>query len=393
MLNNLRADIRLAQLHLYVDIHLHDRYLAPLLTVVVAALLTNWVPVSWAASWAAAELLIITNYIRVYRAFKRSKAGPSDEPHWARRIALAHGAHMLAWSSLVFWAWRHDNFASLVFIMLVHIALIALTTTMSNAHLRTLALDMVFPVIGLLGPPLLDLSWFNFGLSLLGLGFSVLMLLVARQINTYSTEALQLRQRNEILIRELELQASRDSLTGLLNRRYFLAEAKQQLQAAHQSSHVLALLIIDLDHFKQINDQYGHLAGDEVLGAVVDALKRNLRTGDFLGRLGGEEFALLMPGTTQAEATETAERLRQAAAALQLNLQGQAIRQTVSIGIALLNKEDVSLSSLMHRADLAMYAAKTQGRNRVVCDIPALPPEMPKLSADQMPSNLGPIRT
>jgi hypothetical protein len=66
MLNNLRADIRLAQLHLYVDIHLHDRYLAPLLTVVVAALLTNWVPVSWAASWAAAELLIITNYIRVY---------------------------------------------------------------------------------------------------------------------------------------------------------------------------------------------------------------------------------------------------------------------------------------------------------------------------------------
>jgi diguanylate cyclase (GGDEF)-like protein len=382
MMTDPRADIRLAQLHLYVDIHLHDRYLAPPLTLVVAALLTNWVPVSWAAIWAVAELLIIANYIRVYQAFKRSDAGPSDESHWAKRIALAHGAHMLAWSSLVFWAWQHDNFASLVFIMLVHIALIALTTSMSNAHLRTLERDMVFPVMALLGPPLLELSWFNVGLSLLGLGFSVLMLLVARQINAYSTEALQLRQRNEILIRELESQASRDALTGLINRRYFLAEANRQLQAAHRSSHVLALLIIDLDHFKQINDQYGHLAGDEVLSAVVDAFKRNLRTGDCLGRLGGEEFALLMPETTQAEATETAERLRQAAAALQLTLQGQAIQQTVSIGIALLKQEDVSLSSLMHRADLAMYAAKTQGRNRVVCELTTPAAEDTNLSAE-----------
>jgi len=382
MVTDTRADIRLAQLHLYVDIHLHDRYLAPPLTLVVAAMLTNWVPVSWAAIWAGFELLIIANYIHVYQAFKRSQAGPSDEPHWARRIALAHGAHMLAWSSLVFWAWQHDNFASLVFIMLVHIALIALTTSMSNAHLRTLGCDMVFPVLALLGLPLLEPSWFNVGLSLLGLGFSVLMLLVARQINTYSTEALQLRQRNEILIRELESQASRDALTGLINRRYFLAEANQQLQAAHRSAHVLALLIIDLDHFKQINDQYGHLGGDEVLGAVVDALKRNLRTGDCLGRLGGEEFALLMPETTQAEAIETAERLRQATAAQQIKLQGDLLRQTVSIGIALLQKDDVSLSSLMHRADLAMYAAKTQGRNRVVCELPTSPIEQHNLSAD-----------
>jgi len=381
MTTDTRVDIRLAQLHLYVDIHLHDRYLAPPLALVVAAMLTNWVPVTWAVVWAGAELIIIANYIRVYQAFKRSNAGPADEPRWARRIALAHGVHMLAWSSLVFWAWQHGSFASLVFIMLVHIALIALTTTMSNAHLRTLGFDMVFPILALLGLPLLEPSWFNVGLSLLGLGFSVLMLLVARQINTYSTEALQLRQRNEILIKELELQASRDTLTGLVNRRYLLAEANQQLQAAHHASQTLALLIIDLDHFKQINDQYGHLAGDEVLVAVVDALKRNLRTGDCLGRLGGEEFALLMPKTTQAEAVETAERLRQAAAAQQIKLQGQPLRQTVSIGIALLQKEDTSLSSLMHRADLAMYAAKTQGRNRVVCEQPGTPAEGPTLNA------------
>ena len=376
MTTDTRANIRLAQLHLYVDIHLHDRFLAPPLALVVAALLTNWVPVAWAAAWAGAELLIIANYIRVYRSFKRSNATPRDEPRWARRIAIAHGAHMLAWSSLVFWAWQQGSFPSLVFIMLVHIGLISLTTSMSNAHLRILAFDMIFPILALLGPPLLEFSWFNVGLCLLGAGFSALMLLVARQINAYSTEALQLRQRNDILIKELESQASRDSLTGLVNRRYFLAEANKQFQAAQGSPQVLALMIIDLDHFKLVNDQYGHLAGDEVLVAVVDAMSRHLRTGDCLGRLGGEEFALLLPETTQAEAMETAERLRQATAALHLDIQGHPVNPTVSIGIALLQKEDHSLSSLMHRADLAMYAAKTHGRNRVVCATPAMSPEM-----------------
>ena len=376
MTTDTRADIRLAQLHLYVDIHLHDRYLAPPLALVVAAMLTNWVPAAWAAVWAVAELLIIANYIRVYRAFKRSNAAPRDERYWTRQIALAHGAHMLAWSSLVFWAWQPASFPSLVFIMLVHMGLIALTTSMSNAHLRMLAFDMIFPILALLGPPLLDPSWFNGGLSLLGAGFSALMIQVARQINAYATEALQLRQRNEILISELESQASRDSLTGLVNRRYFLSAAEQHFQSTRHCPTVLALLIIDLDHFKLVNDQYGHLAGDEVLVAIVNAFTRHLRTGDCLGRLGGEEFALLLPETTPAEAIETAERLRQAAAAVHLNIQGCPVQPTVSIGIALLQEADLSLSSLMHRADLAMYAAKTQGRNRVVCATPAAAPEM-----------------
>jgi len=367
--------IRLAQLHLYVDIHLHDRYLAPPLAVVVAALLTNWVPVLHAVIWVGLELLIIANYIRVYRAFKRSDVQPRDERQWANRIALAHGAHMLAWSSLVFWAWQPGSFPSLVFIMLVHIGLISLTTSMSNAHLRLLALDMIFPVLALLGPPLLELNWFNLGLCTLGGGYTLLMIKVGRQINAYSTEALQLRERNEILILELESQASRDSLTGIVNRRYFLAAADKHLQAAREHGNALALMIIDLDHFKQVNDQYGHLGGDEVLVAVVDACVQHLRTGDCFGRLGGEEFALLLPDSSLPEAMETAERLRRAIEALVLTVQGNIVRPTISIGVTLRQAGDCNLSSLMHRADLAMYAAKTQGRNRVVCDEPARAPE------------------
>jgi diguanylate cyclase (GGDEF)-like protein len=369
--------IRLAQLHLYVDIHLHDRYLAPPLALIAAALLTNWVPAMWAALWVVIELAIVANYIRVYRAFKRADVQPRDERRWANRIAIAHGAHMLAWSSLVFWAWQQGNFSSLIFIMMIHMGLIALTAAMSNSHLRLLTLDMIFPVLAFLGLPLFDPTWFNVGLSLLGGCFTALMIQVGRQINAYTTEALQLRQRNEVLIAELESQAFRDSLTGIVNRRYFLATAEKHLQTARQHAHPLALLIIDLDHFKQINDQYGHLAGDEVLVAVVDACVHHLRGGDCLGRLGGEEFALLLPDATWSEAMETAERLRRATEMLAVTVGDNVVHPTVSIGLALLAATDGSLSALMHRADLAMYSAKMQGRNRVVGDDPQSAPPAP----------------
>lgn len=359
--------LRLAQLHLYVDIHRHDLYVAPVLAIVVAGLISTWVPLAWAASWLVLELAIIANYLRVYRLFKQANPPARDERTWANRIARAHGAHMLAWSSLVIWAWQVGNFSSLIFVMLVHVGLISLTVSMSNAHLRLLFLDMVFPVAALVGPPLLEPGWVNIGLTCLGGGFCVLMMLVGRQINAYTTEAIELRQRNEILIKELESQASRDSLTGIINRRYLLDTAKQLLQRAGGPGAPLALLIIDLDHFKDINDRYGHLGGDEVLVAVVDACVEHLRSGDCLGRLGGEEFALLLPDTTQEEAREAAERLRQAVEGLSIPLQQDIVRPTVSIGIALAERENTPLSELMHRADLAMYAAKTQGRNRVVC--------------------------
>ena len=366
MSTDTRMGVRLAQLHLYVDIHRHDLFVAPILAVVVAGLISSWVPLAWAVTWLAIELAIIAHYLWVYRQFKRVNPPPREERQWANRIARAHGAHMLAWSSLVIWAWQPGNFSSLIFVMLVHVGLISLTVSMSNAHLRLLVLDMIFPVLALVGPPLLEPGWFNIGLSLLGGGFALLMVLVGRQINSYTTEAIELRQRNEVLIKELESQASRDSLTGVVNRRYFLETAKRLLQQLRSASAPLALLIIDLDHFKTVNDRYGHLGGDEVLVAVVDACVAHLRTGDYFGRLGGEEFALLLPGNSLSEAKETAERLRQATEALSIPLQGDTVRPTISVGIAMAKPDETNLSDLMRRADLAMYAAKEQGRNRVV---------------------------
>ena len=360
------ASVRLHQLGLYVDNHLHDRYLAPPLTVVVATLLTLWVPWWQALLWAAVELLVIAVYVNVYLRFRRAAAVARDEVRWARRIALAHGAHMAMWSSIVVWAYQPGNLANLMFVMLVHVGLISLTVVMSNPHRRLLFSDLIAPALALVGPPLLDGTLFSLGLTVLGGLYIALMLMVGLKIHASTTEALVLRQRNDALIEELEQQVRRDALTGLANRRYFIDCGQAELQRAVRYRHALALLMVDIDHFKPINDSYGHLAGDEVLKAVAAVCAATVRSNDCLARLGGEEFAVLMPETALDEACAAAERLRAAVARLCCELPEGVVKPTVSIGVAITADGDETLSSLMRRGDRAMYAAKAQGRNCVV---------------------------
>ncbi len=361
-----RALVRLHQLSLYVDNHLHDRYLAPPLALVVAGLLTLWVPVWQAGVWLALALLAIVTYTLVYLRFKRAAADVQDEQHWVRRIALAHGAHMTIWSSIVVWAYVPGNLNSLMFVMLVHVGLISLTVVMSNPHRQLLLSDLIAPALALLAPPLLDGTLFSLGLMALGGFYLALMLMVGMKIHASTTETLVLRERNRELIHELEQQLETDSLTGLKNRDYFIKTARTELERVARYHQPLALLMVDIDHFKQINDTYGHLAGDEVLKSVTLVLSDMVRANDCLARLGGEEFAVLMPQTGLEQAYTAAERLRAAIAQVRCHLQDAEVRPTVSVGIAVAAEGGETLSSLMRRSDLAMYEAKAQGRNCVV---------------------------
>lgn len=357
--------IHLAQLHLYVDNHLNDTYLAPPLTIVTAALLTVWVPAWQAVLWAVIELAVIVNYIGCYRRFRAASPEPHDEPLWARRIARAHGAHILSWSSIVVWAWQPGDFNSLVFTMTIHLGLISLTASMSTPHRRLLMSDMSIPVLALIGPPLVGASAVTFGLAALGIFYSLLMLWVARRMHDTTGAALELRQQNEALIASLERQAKLDTLTGVANRRHFLETGNAEIRRASRFEHAMALLMLDIDHFKLINDTCGHLVGDRVIKAVADAAAAQLRHCDCLGRLGGEEFAVVLPETELTAALAAAERLRETIAALQLSHGGQPLPVTVSIGVTVLEAAGEPLSSLLHRADTAMYRAKNAGRNRV----------------------------
>lgn len=178
--------------------------------------------------------------------------------------------------------------------------------------------------------------------------------------------ALSAFYRRTILIAEARLrkQATRDPLTGLANRSHFDAQATEALERSQRSGVPVTLLLCDVDHFKRVNDQYGHAVGDQVLVAMGQVLAANLREGDVLARWGGEEFLALMPASPLDAASATAERIRAAVAQAPLPVGPAPITLTLSFGVAQVHGPD-DLQAAIARADQALYAAKHAGRNRV----------------------------
>ncbi|MBK7655275.1 MAG: GGDEF domain-containing protein [Betaproteobacteria bacterium] len=166
------------------------------------------------------------------------------------------------------------------------------------------------------------------------------------------------------LKQELEYLISHDVLTGAYSRRGFIQLAEAEVSRAHRMQRDVALLMLDLDRFKMINDHYGHPTGDEVLQKFVEVSKECLRREDLLGRYGGEEFMILLPDTSPVAARVVAERIRVAVSVTRLTVGSRNIRFTVSVGIASVS-DGVSLDQLLKSADGAVYLAKSRGRNRV----------------------------
>ena len=164
---------------------------------------------------------------------------------------------------------------------------------------------------------------------------------------------------------EMRRSVSCDHLTGLLNRRAFFDAAELELQRWRRSPRPLALVMVDADHFKQVNDNHGHAAGDAVLRHLASALSATFRGQDLIARMGGEEFVVLLPATTLEGAQSVAERLCQQIARQAVDVDGQQIRYTVSAGVAEMAQDVAELEDLIKRADEAMYRAKQDGRNRV----------------------------
>ncbi len=166
---------------------------------------------------------------------------------------------------------------------------------------------------------------------------------------------------------QLQEQAERDPLTGLHNRRFLDDALERELAACAQTGAPLTLVLIDIDRFKRINDTYGHPAGDEMIRRLADLLRDRVRDGGLIAcRYGGEEFLLMLPGTTVDEAMAMAEELRTTFASLEVVSGGQAMRTTLSIGVAGCPEHGDAAQRLVLRADQALYEAKLRGRNQVV---------------------------
>ena len=185
-------------------------------------------------------------------------------------------------------------------------------------------------------------------------------LMVANRILSLQDELIQTRE-------DLRVQATRDALTGLWNRLAFLDLFTRELDRADRCKSQTGLLLLDLDHFKEINDTYGHLLGDMVLKEAARRLLRRVRSYDFVGRYGGEEFLIVFPGCDRMQIREQAERVRLAISDEPIRVGEVEISLTVSIGAAVAPPGERVSSDVIAVADVALYKAKRAGRNRAVC--------------------------
>jgi diguanylate cyclase (GGDEF)-like protein len=196
-----------------------------------------------------------------------------------------------------------------------------------------------------------------------GLMLFLALVFVLLRLNRLRTRA---NQELEKLNSQLYDLATIDSLSGLFNRRHFLESAQKGFSYQRRSRVDTTLLMLDIDHFKQINDNHGHAAGDKVIRAVGEILSQDLREHDIVGRLGGEEYGMMLVDCNQTQALEIGRRLCQDVATADIMHDSDPIKVTISIGVAQLSPEDSDIENALLEADRALYKAKKQGRNQVV---------------------------
>ncbi len=205
-----------------------------------------------------------------------------------------------------------------------------------------------------------------------GRWFKITELMVDDELFIYATDVTESKRTEIELLKtkeKLTEAASTDFLTNVYNRRHFSYLAKNEIERCDRSSQHVALVLLDIDHFKRINDQYGHAAGDKVLCELTERISKCLRGYDIFTRVGGEEFAILLPETTSAEANNIASRYLRKISNTPFMFEQQALKVTVSIGISESYLENRNLDLMLKSADENLYIAKQTGRNKVVAPV------------------------
>ena len=168
-----------------------------------------------------------------------------------------------------------------------------------------------------------------------------------------------------ILYQKVQELATMDSLTGIFTRRYWFERCNEEMERSRKFNYDMSCLMLDIDHFKDFNDKYGHLVGDAILIAVSNTIKENIRLIDLLGKYGGEEFCVILTETNAGGAVFLAERIRKAMEEKQVRAYDEDLKVTISIGVSAFPQDAQDLNTLIDKADQALYRAKETGRNRV----------------------------
>ncbi|QFU75432.1 GGDEF domain-containing protein [Halioglobus maricola] len=349
---------------------LQQSHMAAYMSVIIAAILVG---ILWQSQqhshllvWMAG--IVVTAAARFYLYASYSRNPPEIDENSPRETAYfaATLIYFAWWSFGSLWIMPKDSFAEQIIVLYFMIGLAGSAVAVFSASWA-----LQISAISLLLLPIV--SWFyaqgslqTAGMATAGLMFLLSAMRSARVLAGTINTSLSLKHRLIAANAVAERLARIDELTDLYNRRAFYEYSRLQTAQAQRTGNPLSLILLDIDHFKGVNDTYGHAVGDEVLRHVSDMLRASVRESDICGRIGGEEFALLLPGTSAEKAQVVAEALRRSLYESPFNFSdGEAIVHA-SFGVAAVHGE---FSDALRQADAALYSAKSAGRNRVeVCD-------------------------
>ena len=317
--------------------------------------------IAWASSACMVEAAIFFAGLRCRRAL----AGDGNPEFWKRTHFVLVAFAGVAWGSAVWFVWKEGDaqpyLATLT--ILVGIAGVSMVTMSSYATATVLFFGGIY-----LTPLLHAVLYVRADATIIEAGLVVGLLVqlgYARELGRIATRDVEQSARNAALVERLNELVTHDPLTGAYSRRYTFEQMEQLVSIRQRHGTSASTIMFDLDHFKAINDTYGHPTGDRALQEAVRAVSAQLRDGDLLGRIGGEEFLVLLPTTDMAAARPLAERLRQTLARASIADGTHTINLPASFGIAELQAAE-SQPEWFRRADDALYQAKQKGRNAVV---------------------------
>jgi diguanylate cyclase (GGDEF)-like protein len=308
--------------------------------------------------WVAALTVLAVWRQANARAYHASPAEARDARLWGRRFLVSLAAASAGWGVGGWLVMRvaPPGYQAFVFVFLVGMAAGTLATYAAHASAAAIGMSLI------LGPPTLYmlLAGDRFHAAM-GIGALFFAVAASRGIRLMNGAL----RRSFALAGELEWLSRSDALSGLGNRRAFTEFGEITLANASRAGRPCAIIVLDVDHFKSINDQSGHAAGDAVIRALGAMLSAAVRAGEFAGRIGGEEFAVILPDATLEQGRSLAGRILGLARTLRPEFGGKSIAFTVSIGVAASVGEAGSFDELLARADAALYEAKRGGRDRV----------------------------
>ena len=388
------GQVRSALSRAFIERVVESTYVAPLGILLLAWLISKvagWTPaLQWACMMGAVELLIVG----VGHRFKRKLAAEQDTTLWLRAQLAVSGLLGLAWGSAMWLVWADGDMLIYLTSLCVLVGVSAICmVTMAPVRMATLMFSL-----GMLLPPLVQLLWIDNPIApQIAVGWLVMTAVqawTARDLHQELARELASSLRNKALLQllsktsgelyrvnaqveeknvelgsaltQLKELVTHDQLTGAFSRRYIFEQLERHASMHQRHGTPVTAIMFDLDHFKDINDHYGHPVGDIALQEVVRAINAQLRDGDMLARVGGEEFLVLLPVTDLSAARLLGERLRQTLAATRITVSdGGTLALPASFGVAELHAGE-GYAEWFRRADAALYQAKAQGRNALV---------------------------